>query len=243
MARPRLLDLFAGQGGAAAGYRKAGFDVIGVDIVDHHRRYPGPFVQHDALEYALWKGHLFDVIHASPPCQGYSRATAGNPGARAKHQRLIAQTPEVLSTVAPAAWVIENVEQARSEMHRPVMLCGNMFALAALDSDGEPLQLQRHRLFESDAELSAPSHPKHDASVQVAGVYGGSRRSPEPNATAAEDRFAARHERRGGYVPRSKRVQQQLLRIDWMTLRGMQESIPPVYAEHIGRQLLRAVRG
>jgi DNA (cytosine-5)-methyltransferase 1 len=33
-ARPRLLDLFCGAGGASAGYHAAGFDVLGVDITD-----------------------------------------------------------------------------------------------------------------------------------------------------------------------------------------------------------------
>lgn len=32
MNRPRLLDLFCGAGGAAVGYHRAGFDVVGVDI-------------------------------------------------------------------------------------------------------------------------------------------------------------------------------------------------------------------
>lgn len=31
MSRPRLLDLFCGAGGAAAGYHRAGFDIVGVD--------------------------------------------------------------------------------------------------------------------------------------------------------------------------------------------------------------------
>jgi DNA (cytosine-5)-methyltransferase 1 len=56
--------------------------------------------------------------------------------------------------------------------------------------------------------------------------------------TPAEDRFAARIERSGGYVPRSVRVQGNLLGIDWMTARGLQESIPPAYSQHVGSQLL-----
>jgi DNA (cytosine-5)-methyltransferase 1 len=100
--------------------------------------------------------------------------------------------------------------------------------------------LDRHRLFESNVPLSAPIHRPH-GDEQVAGVYGGSRRSSKPNATPADDRYAARHERHGGYVPRSKRVQQALLGIDWMTVKGMQESIPPIYTEHIGRQLIEQI--
>ena len=30
--RPRILDLFCGAGGAAVGYFRAGFDVVGVDL-------------------------------------------------------------------------------------------------------------------------------------------------------------------------------------------------------------------
>ncbi len=257
MGAPKLLDLFAGEGGATAGYQLAGWDVYAVDLNPTVLRrnpatatYAGdallvltmlvggqatPFVNRagDTIWLTLAD---FDAIHASPPCQGYTIATAGNPAARAKHVRLIAATRELLMLTG-LPWVIENVEQARSQMLEPVLLCGRMFGLGADDEDGMPLVLDRHRLFESNISLAPPEHPQHGAE-QVAGVYGGSRRSSKPNATPADDRYAARYERHGGYVPRSKRVQQSLLGIDWMTVRGMQESIPPAYSEFVGRQLL-----
>jgi DNA (cytosine-5)-methyltransferase 1 len=232
----RLLDLFCGQGGAAAGYIAAGFDVTGVDTTDHSRRYPGEFIHGDALVYLAEHGREYDAIHASPPCQGYTIATAGNPTARAKYERLIPATRELLKDTGKP-WVIENVEQARTQMFDPILLCGRMFGLGADDEDWYPLVLDRHRLFESNVPLTAPAHPRH-GDEQVAGVYGGSRRSSLPNATPADDRYSARHERHGGYVPRSKRVQQALLGIDWMTVRGMQESIPPHYATWVGLHMV-----
>ena len=72
--RPRLLDLYSCAGGAAAGYHRAGFDVVGVDIA-FQKNYPYEFHQADALAYVAEHGHEFDAIHASPPCQHYSALT------------------------------------------------------------------------------------------------------------------------------------------------------------------------
>jgi DNA (cytosine-5)-methyltransferase 1 len=42
-------------------------------------------------------------------------------------------------------------------------------------------------------------------------------------------------------VPRSIPVKRALLGIDWMTVKGMQESIPPQYTQHVGTQLLASL--
>jgi len=70
----RLLDLFCCAGGAGEGYRLAGFEVLGVDIRPQPKN-PHPFVLGDALEYVKEHGHEFDIIHASPPCQAFTKAT------------------------------------------------------------------------------------------------------------------------------------------------------------------------
>jgi len=261
--RPKLLDLFCGQGGASRGYDGAGFDPYGVEIDPARaKHYPYPVYVGDAMEalrILIAGGDLgfthpdgtverlrlrdFFAAHGSPPCQAYTIATAGNLAARAKYPRFIAELRHLFQQTA-IAWVIENVEQAKAEMQDPIMLCGRMFLLCTHDEDGEFLVLDRHRLFESNIDLTAPfAHPKHGKTLQVAGVYGGSRRAKrKPGETLAEvaprDRHAARFERGGGYVPRSKVVKQRLLGIDWMTVKGLEESIPPAYAEWVGAELM-----
>jgi hypothetical protein len=135
MGRPRLLDLFSGGGGAGVGYYRAGFEVVGIDHVTQ-TRYPFEFHKADALAYLAEHGHEFDAVHASPPCQAYSRATAWR-GDRSAHPDLIGPTRELLEKVG-LPYVIENVQEARRHLRHPVMLCGSMFGL----------RVQRHRYFE-----------------------------------------------------------------------------------------------
>lgn len=220
--RPRLLDLFCCEGGAAAGYARAGFDVVGVDLDPRFaKRYPFEFHAGDAIEFVKAHGHEFDAIHASPPCQAYSitKHTHSN-----THPMLIDPTRDALiATGRP--YVIENVVGA--PLVNPLMLCGSEFDLTTTDTDGLPLRLERHRLFESNVFLIGNGGCRHDRRVQVAGAYGG----------GSSDRRHAKEVRRGGYTP-AKEVRAALLGVDWMTLHGMSQSVPPAFTEHIGAQLI-----
>ena len=153
--RPRLLDLFCGAGGAAVGYHRAGFKVVGVDIKPQNH-FPFEFHQADAMTYPL---EGFDVIHASPPCQHYSTCTPAR--YRGNHPDLIGA---VRSRLQGKIYVIENVLGARIKLISPLVLCGSMFNLP----------IRRHRLFEINPELSAllpPCHHKKDP-VYISGSTG-----------------------------------------------------------------------
>ena len=140
--KPRLLDLFAGAGGAAKGYQRAGFYVVGVDIVRQPSYCGDEFHQADALTFPL---DGFDAIHASPPCQGYANVTRWR-GNQDDHPRLIEATR---ARLLGHLYVIENVMDA--PLLEPTMLCGSMFGLP----------IRRHRLFECSVKLATPPKCAH----------------------------------------------------------------------------------
>jgi len=242
---PRLLDLFCGAGGASQGYWNAGWWVYGVDL-NPMPHYSFPFKQADAIETLrtlLAGGDVsfshgtkqfgkrmkladFDAIHASPPCQAYSVT---------KHSHTI-EYPELIEPVRKLLietglpYIIENVVGA--PLIEPVTICGSMFGLTAHDPATDlTLELRRHRLFESNVMISAPSGCHHVH--QVGGVYGGG------SSTRSKDRadWPKGKPGRGGYTPHAS-VRYELMGIDWMNRDELSESIPPAYTEHLGTQLL-----
>ena len=133
----RVLDLFCGAGGCSVGYMR-GFAAAGLDVeivgVDNRPQpnYPYVFVQADAMSFPL---DGFDFIHASPPCQHYSTATAWR-GNRDDHPDLVDATRERLEA-SGVPWVIENVPGA--PVRADYLLCGSAFGL----------NVRRHRMFET----------------------------------------------------------------------------------------------
>jgi DNA (cytosine-5)-methyltransferase 1 len=206
-----LLDLFCGAGGAAMGYHRAGFEVVGVDI-EPQPRYPFHFVQADALSYVREWGYTFAAIHASPPCQAYSTATRDY----TRHPDLYEPTRNLLlGTGLP--WVIENVIGA--PYSSGVVLCGSMFGLEA---DGE--WLQRHRNFETSWLLMQPEH-RHTNPQRAITVTG--------KSYLSETRTVGRHSRQGTFA-----LAKRLMDVGWMTRKELSEAIPPAYTEWVGHHLM-----
>ena len=224
MSRPRLLDLFCGAGGCSVGYERAGFDVTGVDI-EAHPDYPNQaaLIVDDAVSAITDTAWLntFDVVHASPPCQGFTTMSNRWRGAGGKAD----DHPDLISWVRInlKAWggpyVIENVPGARKELRDPIILRGGMFGLG----------VDRPRLFEVNVDLG-PRPPALKIANPV-GVYG---------KLDGRRLFT----RKDGSVQRAARTLdegQRAMGIDWMAWDDLTEAIPPAYTEWIGRQLLERV--
>ena len=211
--KPRLLDLYCCAGGAAMGYHRAGFEVVGVDNKPQPH-YPFEFHQADALTYPL-KG--FDAYHASPPCQGYIQR---NKNLDTKWPKLIEPTRERLKGYM---YVIENVEG--SPLINPLTLCGTMFGLP----------LRRHRLFESNPQIYFPptqcNHWGTVAHGQFAAVYARGGKGPRHGAGIRE----------AGPVAGAPTWEDAMV-IDWMTVKELSQAIPPAYTEYIGKELMKVLK-
>lgn len=210
MTRPLLLDLFCGAGGAAMGYHRAGFDVVGVDI-DPQPHYPFTFYRRNALDILdVYRLRDVKAVHASPPCQfatAYKRR-----GICGDAVNLIPETREMLLQWG-LPYVIENVDGAKAQLWDPIRCCGSSFGL----------DVRRHRWFESNVPL-----------VELPCAH----EWQTPRFPPATNRTNLRRTVEVGVYRIPLATQQAAMGIDWMTLRELSQAIPPAYTEHIGRQLI-----
>jgi len=196
------------------GYSRAGFEVVGVDIVPQPN-YPFPFIQADALSIDRKFLSTFDAVHASPPCQAYSDLAARNGNAHA-WPKLIEPIREILVD-SGLPYVIENVEGA--PLTNYIVLCGTMFP---------GLRVLRHRLFETNFPMTVPPHKKHPK------VHTLDKRKNHYGKTDEWKDFV--QVTGGGNC--SIASARDAMGIDWMTKRELNEAIPPVYTQFIGESLL-----
>lgn len=232
MTKPRLLDLFCGAGGAARGYQMAGFHVTGVDLKPQPRYAGDAFIQGDALAYVKAHGHEYDAIHASPPCQGYSRMRH-LPWLKDRVYPLLIPATRAALVATGRPFVIENVAGAPLENY--AMLCGTMFGL----------KVYRHRLFETSFFLLCPPHAKH-REVIGSGRMLNDRQNASANGWVS---LPSKGHRNG--LRRSDDVivaaghfggvaaARAAMGIDWMTRDELSQAIPPSYTLFIGAALLR----
>ena len=120
-APPTVLDLFAGAGGIAEGFRLAGFESIAASDIDpdacatFQRNFPAAAVVHGDLRAPSVKAAIMgaggdaDIVVGGPPCQAFSQVR--------NHARLIddprnslyKEFVHIVARVLPAAFLMENV--------------------------------------------------------------------------------------------------------------------------------------
>ena len=207
----RLLDLFCGAGGAAMGYHRAGWTVVGVDI-EPQPDYPFEFHQADALTFPLGG---FDGAHASPPCQASTALTKGTNAGRVYPQLIPATRARLAAFDGPT--VIENVQGA--VVRKDLTLCGEMFGLGVI----------RHRYFELNHPVMTLPHPKHRG--RVAGWRHGTF-YPGPYFAVYGD---------GGGKGTVEQWQEAMGIDWTADRKSLAEAIPPAFTQFIGEQLLAEI--
>jgi DNA (cytosine-5)-methyltransferase 1 len=229
----RLLDLFCCEGGSAKGYADAGFEVIGVNI-RRRRQYPYPLIVANVLDldpkFLAW----FDAIHASPPCQF---GTALN-NDKSKHLNLIPQTRKMLRA-SGKPYIIENVMKVAEADHLQdwISLTGTMFGNGMTTSKGRHYVLERERAFETNWPLVRPADPGA-CGHPIANVFGGHLRCRD-----AEHRTGKGTGRTVDFPGEDRpALARQLMGMEWATMQGMSEAIPPSFTEEIGLQLMHYLR-
>jgi hypothetical protein len=116
----RVLDLFCGLGGWSIGFHRAGFECVGLDLVD--LGYPYELVLGDVRDLLVKPTNELhrvfgkpDVVVASPPCQWFSQARGRRPSEieGSKGMVLVNAAIEVIwNKFQPRFWVLENVRGA-----------------------------------------------------------------------------------------------------------------------------------
>lgn len=224
---PRLLDLFCGSFGAGDGYKRAGFDVTGVDIVQRQDIPDGvQFVKADVRDVLRDVDYLrtFDAVHASPPCKVHTRLTSlmSAQGGKAVHGDLVGETRDALD-LAGVPYIIENVEGA--PIRPDVMLCGSMFPDLHVRRETGVRWLKRHRLFELGGWGMGGFGLQMARHVRPLGIYG-SKADEIPG---------------GGETARDLDEARALMGMPWASWAGITQAIQSAYTEYLGRALIDAL--
>lgn len=114
------LDLCCGRGGWAQGLLAEGWRVIGIDLADFSKVYPGEFIQGNLLAWEGWRTSGASLVVASPPCEEFSRH--GMPWTRARNppepSLALIDRCRFIASELKAPFILENVRSAQPWLGR-----------------------------------------------------------------------------------------------------------------------------
>ncbi len=110
------ISLFTGAGGMDVGFRKAGFNIVWANELDedacdtYSLNHNSTVIRGDLRDNVKELSNFsnIDVVFGGPPCQGFS--VAGKMDPNDERSKLIFSFMDVVETVEPKAFVLENVK-------------------------------------------------------------------------------------------------------------------------------------
>jgi DNA (cytosine-5)-methyltransferase 1 len=256
----KVLDLFSCEGGAGLGYTQAGLALAASVDSDanaiRNNRNGGPKIAADWREGVRLYATKADLIHASPPCQGY---IPGNKNKEAWDRLVNDVRAELLKTGKP--FVIENVPTCE-DLQDPISLTGCMFGLT-VKWDVPKKKVRRTPEGKAEWEIingrkwKTSDRTYEDVMSEGAVVFHLERHRKfeihgfgvlEPLVNSDVHKTPAIsvvHGTPTGFwnqwyaavVPSV--IKKQIMGApDWMSAHGVAESIPPAYTRYIGEQFL-----
>lgn len=124
-----VIDLFAGAGGLSLGFKQTGH----VNIVaaaennpnarkTYKRNFKVERLYSDVrlIDYKELKDAVgsIDIVIGGPPCQGFSNANRQRSTIISMNNRLVKEYVRAICELRPKAFVMENVDMLRSQVHR-----------------------------------------------------------------------------------------------------------------------------
>ena len=234
----RALDLFCCSGGVSYGLWLAGFDVVGVDINEKHlKNHPkekGMKVIHgNVLDY-LNEDFIkdFDLIWASPPCQGFSGLGEANKqnfceNTTQKHKdyrNLFGTVQEFLENCGKP-YILENVGGCKNYMKNPIIICGLDMKLLTF----------RDRYFQTNMPLKGSRTIEDHV-----GAHTGHKVISHMKLDGDVFSIVGHSGKRNFW---NKKIGQEILGIHWnATSLAIRESIPPCYAKYLGVQAMKYIK-
>jgi DNA (cytosine-5)-methyltransferase 1 len=140
--RVRIIDLYAGVGGWAVGFKLAGFDVVrsyewwspAAETHQANSKSPVEVVDIRKLDVRTVPSEI-DIVVGSPPCTQFSYSNRGGSGDISDGLVDIVKFLDVVRHVRPTAWAFENVPRVKKVLETELQKGGALEQYADLFED------------------------------------------------------------------------------------------------------------